>query len=131
MLQLREPIGPDRRGGSPWRGLPYISLHRGASVGRGAALVLSDPASGRTGAPHGDFDEAGVQILRDLEQRYGAVPWRFDCESLREALYGLGWSLPDGDSIVLDEAVQRLTSAVPEELLLDPLVEDLALAASA
>ena len=80
---------------------------------------------------HGDFDEAGVQILRDLEQRYGAVPWRFDCESLREALGRLGWSLPDGDSIVLDQAVQRLASAVPEELLLDRLVKDLAVAVSA
>ena len=29
---------------------------------------------------HGDFDGAGVQILRDLETRYGARPWRFDVQ---------------------------------------------------
>lgn len=32
---------------------------------------------------HGDFDEAGVQIFRDLEDCYGALPWRFDGMSVR------------------------------------------------
>ena len=35
---------------------------------------------------HGDFDEAGVQILRDLEPRYGAVPWRFDVAVAAQAI---------------------------------------------
>lgn len=74
---------------------------------------------------HGDFDEAGVQIFRDLEDRYGAVPWRFDVDSLREALGGLGHAAPNGPPVTLEGAVQQLSRAVPEELLIAALLSDL------
>ena len=74
---------------------------------------------------HGDFDEAGVQIFRDLEDRYGAVPWRFDVDSLCDALGQLGHAAPSGRSATLEDAVQELSTAVPEELLTEALVSDL------
>jgi uncharacterized protein (TIGR02679 family) len=80
---------------------------------------------------HGDFDDAGVQILRDLEERYGAVPWRFDADALGSALRELGRPEPDASATALERAVHELTSPVPEELLVERLIEDLAVAASA
>ena len=74
---------------------------------------------------HGDFDEAGVQIFRDLEDRYGAVPWRFDVDSLCEALGQLGHAAPRARPATLEGAVQELSSAVPEELLIEALLSDL------
>jgi uncharacterized protein (TIGR02679 family) len=74
---------------------------------------------------HGDFDEAGVQILRDLEDRYGAVPWRFDVESLCGALHTLGQAQPDPRPATLERAVQKLGTTLPEELVIDDLVSDL------
>jgi uncharacterized protein (TIGR02679 family) len=71
---------------------------------------------------HGDFDEAGVQILRDLEDSYGAVPWRFDIESLWGALREPGSSSPPS---TLEDAVRRLPSGLAEELLVDDLIADL------
>lgn len=74
---------------------------------------------------HGDFDEAGVQIFRDLEDRYGAVPWRFDVDSLREALGGLVHAAPNAPPATLEDAVQKLPRAVPEELQIAALLSDL------
>lgn len=74
---------------------------------------------------HGDFDEAGVQILRDLEDRYDAIPWRFDVESLCDALRGLGRGASDPHPTTLEGAVRRLRAALPEELLIDDLLSDL------
>jgi uncharacterized protein (TIGR02679 family) len=74
---------------------------------------------------HGDFDEAGVQILRDLEDRYGAEPWRFDVESLCGALHTLGHTPPDPRPATLERAVQKLGTTLPEELVIDDLVSDL------
>ena len=74
---------------------------------------------------HGDFDEAGVQIFRDLKDRYGAVPWRFDVDSLREAFGGLGHAAPNARPATLEGAVQELSRAVPEELLIAALLSDL------
>jgi uncharacterized protein (TIGR02679 family) len=88
-----------------------------------ARLLLSAVLA--TGAPifhHGDFDEAGVQILRDLESRYGAEPWRFDLPSLLQAV-GPGRMMSAATS--LEAAVRQLTSAVPEELVIDDLLADL------
>ena len=82
----------------------------------------------RAGAPirhHGDFDEAGVQIFRDLEDRYGAVPWRFDIDSLCEALGQLGHAVSSARPATLEDAVQELSGAVPEELLIEALLSDL------
>jgi uncharacterized protein (TIGR02679 family) len=70
---------------------------------------------------HGDFDAAGVQIFRDLERRYGAVPWRFDVAALARMHGGLS---PDVRS--LEDAVDALRKPVPEELVIDDLVSDLA-----
>jgi uncharacterized protein (TIGR02679 family) len=74
---------------------------------------------------HGDFDEAGVQIFRDLEDRYGAVPWRFDVESLWGALGEVGRAAPGARWVTLERAVQELSGAVPEELLIEVLLSDL------
>jgi uncharacterized protein (TIGR02679 family) len=77
---------------------------------------------------HGDFDEAGVQIFRDLEARYRAVPWRFNVHSLREAASRLADMSVGAAHGVLEDAVQALPIGVPEELVIDDLLSDLAAA---
>jgi uncharacterized protein (TIGR02679 family) len=74
---------------------------------------------------HGDFDQAGLQILRDLEVRYGAAPWRFDAESLSRALRTLGRPPADPGGLMLERTVERLDGSLPEELVIDDLVSDL------
>jgi uncharacterized protein (TIGR02679 family) len=74
---------------------------------------------------HGDFDEAGVQIFRDLADRYDAVPWRFDIESMRAAVGGRGQHELAPGPQTLEEAVRALTSPLPEELTIDALLADL------
>ena len=69
---------------------------------------------------HGDFDEAGVQIFRDLEDCYAAVPWRFDVEALSKAL-----GQPLAPAGILEDSVRRLPCGVPEEMVIDDLVADL------
>ncbi len=69
---------------------------------------------------HGDFDEAGVQIFRDLEDCYAAVPWRFDVEALCKAL-----GQPLAPAGILEDSVRRLPCGVPEEMVIDDLVADL------
>jgi hypothetical protein len=71
---------------------------------------------------HGDFDGAGVAIFRDLSAWYGAVPWRFDRDALVAALGRAGESVGEGS---LDELVRGLRRAIPEELLVDKLIDDL------
>lgn len=71
---------------------------------------------------HGDFDEAGVQILRDLEDSYAVVAWRFDVESLCHAL---GPRAPLRRPSKLEDAVRGLPSGLAEELLIDELIADL------
>ncbi|MDQ6778997.1 MAG: TIGR02679 domain-containing protein [Actinomycetota bacterium] len=78
---------------------------------------------------HGDFDEAGVQILRDLETRYGAVPWRFDVSSLWSLLRRRAVAVPDRPPTTLEEAVSGLKCYVAEELVIEELVGDLRAAA--
>lgn len=74
---------------------------------------------------HGDFDVAGVQIFRDLEQRYGAVPWRFGVESLREALAQSCAPRPSPSVQTLEDAVRQAPLTIPEELVIDTLIADL------
>ncbi len=74
---------------------------------------------------HGDFDESGVQIFRDLEDRYGAAPWRFDVDSLCDALGQLGHAAPSARPATFESAVRELSRAVPEELLIEALLSDL------
>jgi uncharacterized protein (TIGR02679 family) len=69
---------------------------------------------------HGDFDEAGVQIFRDLEDCYAAVPWRFDVEALCAAL-----GRPLAPPGILEDTVRRPPWGVPEEMVIDDLVADL------
>jgi uncharacterized protein (TIGR02679 family) len=71
---------------------------------------------------HGDFDEAGVQIFRDLEDSYDALPWRFDVQALCQAL---GPQAPEPPPQALEDGVRRISSAVPEEMVIDALVADL------
>jgi hypothetical protein len=66
-----------------------------------------------------------VQIFRDLEHRYGAVPWRFDVDSLRDALGRLGHAAPSARAATLEGAVQALSKPVPEEQLTELLLSDL------
>ncbi len=88
-------------------------------------LFSSVHRSGAQIRHHGDFDDAGVQILRNLEDRYGAVPWRFDVESLCAALRRLGRTPLDPRPATLERAVQQLGAMLPEELVIDDLVSDL------
>jgi hypothetical protein len=78
---------------------------------------------------HGDFDEAGVQILRDLETRYGAAPWQFDLKALHVTLDRLGRPEPPVEGSALETAVAQLPSPIAEELLLGHLIADLRAAA--
>jgi uncharacterized protein (TIGR02679 family) len=71
---------------------------------------------------HGDYDEAGVQILRDLEHCYDAVPWRFDVAALHEAL---GTRAPARLPDTLEESVRQISCALAEETVIDDLVADL------
>jgi len=73
---------------------------------------------------HGDFDEAGVQILRDLEASCDAVPWRFDVAALSHTL---GPQAPP--PVTLEDAVRRISCGPAEELVIEDLVADLASAA--
>jgi hypothetical protein len=77
---------------------------------------------------HGDFDEAGVQILRDLEARYRVLPWRFDLAALCEAdarTQGGVAVMGEAGATTLEDAVAGLTSCLAEELVIDELIEDL------
>jgi uncharacterized protein (TIGR02679 family) len=69
---------------------------------------------------HGDFDAAGVQIFRDLEDCYAAVPWRFDVDALCKAL-----GQPLKPAGILEDTVRRLTCGLAEEIVIDDLVGDL------
>ncbi len=71
---------------------------------------------------HGDFDEAGVQIFRDLEDCYGAVSWRFDVEALCKALGPQTLAPPTS---ILEDSVRRLSCRLAEEMVIDDLVADL------
>jgi uncharacterized protein (TIGR02679 family) len=71
---------------------------------------------------HGDFDESGVQILRDLEDCYDAVPWRFDLESLCEAL---GPRAPARIPKSLEDSVRRVSCGPAEEMVIEDLIADL------
>jgi len=92
-------------------GRPSDAVRRLLSIVRGAGVRVRH---------HGDFDDAGVQIFRDLEDRYAALPWRFDVEALHEAL-----GQPGAFAGTLEDSVRRLSCAVPEELVIDDLVADL------
>lgn len=74
---------------------------------------------------HGDFDVAGVQIFRDLEDRYGARPWRFDIQSLRAALAQSSTAQPSPSVQTLEDAVSQAPLTIPEELVIDTLIADL------
>jgi len=74
---------------------------------------------------HGDFDEAGLLIMRDLRERYGAAPWRFDRPALERGLALSGSAGIPPRVLCLQDAVAGLARAIPEELLLDELLADL------
>jgi uncharacterized protein (TIGR02679 family) len=71
---------------------------------------------------HGDFDDAGVQIFRDLEDCYDALPWRFDAQALGEAL---GARAPAAAPDALEDGVRRLSRGLAEEMVIDALIDDL------
>jgi uncharacterized protein (TIGR02679 family) len=71
---------------------------------------------------HGDFDEAGVQIFRDLEQCYGAVSWRFDVAALRAIVPARA---PAPRSETLEESVRQISCPLAEEMVIDELLADL------
>jgi len=88
-------------------------------------LLSSLHLAGASIRHHGDFDDAGVQILRDLESRYGAVPWRFDAQELREAMLSRGRPVPEAWPPTLEAAVGLYGNSFPEELLIGELIADL------
>ena len=88
-------------------------------------LLSSARHAGASIRHHGDYDSAGVQILRDLEARYGARPWRFDVPSMSAALRRLGRTVPERPPATLEDSVGTLDPGLPEELVLDELLDDL------
>ena len=79
---------------------------------------------------HGDFDWPGMRIANGLIRRFGVVPWRFDKAAYVAAAAKA--SLPlEGKSVAAAWDPQLVTSmtqsgfAVPEELVLEELLEDL------
>jgi uncharacterized protein (TIGR02679 family) len=94
-------------------GRPSDAVRRLFSIVRHAGVRLHH---------HGDFDEAGVQILRDLEHCYDAVPWRFDVAALHEAL---GARAPASLEETLEDGVRRIPCVLAEETVIDHLVADL------
>jgi uncharacterized protein (TIGR02679 family) len=75
---------------------------------------------------HGDFDEAGIQILRDLEHRYQAQPWRFDVEAWHACTRRLG-RMASGAATPSTAQLESVIGdgSIPEELTLTWLLEDL------
>jgi uncharacterized protein (TIGR02679 family) len=90
-----------------------------------AVRLLFGAVAGAGGAirHHGDFDAAGVQILRDLEQRYDAQPWRFDLVSWRRHRMRMGLSAGAQSAATLEEVVDE--RSLPEELVIGELLDDL------
>ena len=88
-------------------------------------LLASLHACGARILHHGDFDLAGVQIFRDLETCYGAVPWRFDVPALEDALRRTHDDIQGPLPATLEDAVAALQTGVAEEFLIDVLLEDL------
>jgi len=70
---------------------------------------------------HGDFDTAGLAIFRDLSDRYGAKPWRYGLDELRDVA---GAALNRNASSVAQAPV-TLDQSIPEELVIDDLLIDL------
>jgi uncharacterized protein (TIGR02679 family) len=90
-------------------------------------------AAGTTLRYHGDFDLTGAAIFRMLERDVGVRPWRYDAAAYKTALAALvGRDLPgiDADTPVstdeLEAALHAGGRAIPEELLIDELLDDLA-----
>lgn len=82
---------------------------------------------------HADFDRGGLRVGNLLVDRYGAVPWRFRAADYLEALDVATASAPLGDGDLtaawdpaLAAEMRRAGKAVPEEQLIDGLLEDLA-----
>jgi uncharacterized protein (TIGR02679 family) len=96
------------------------------------ALLGQLAASGATLRYHGDFDPEGVAIFRLLQREIEAVPWRYDAEAYRTALAeNADRELPTAPiaserSDPLAQAIAAEGRAVPEELLVDRLLTDLA-----
>ena len=96
----------------------------------GRLLLSAIAGAGGEIRHHGDFDEAGLAIFRDLSERYGAVPWRFDRDALHHAIARLGFVAAPTTGQSIDKVVASLPRAIPEELLLDELLNDLREAAA-
>jgi len=88
-------------------------------------LFCSARDAGASIRHHGDYDSSGVQILRDLEARHGATPWQFDLPSMCTALRRLGRIAPDPPPATLEDGVRALDRGLPEELVIDELLDDL------
>ena len=80
---------------------------------------------------HGDFDEAGLLIFADLRTRYGAQPWHYDLPTLRAASNSDVEVAAPEDLPTFEASVARLTRPLPEELVLDILLDDLRLCGAA
>jgi uncharacterized protein (TIGR02679 family) len=100
------------------------------------ALLGSASAAGAELHYHGDFDWDGLAIADQVIGRYGARPWRFDPGSYAEAAERFAGRLqtlaPERRRDVdgpLAAALDAAGVAVPEELLTDRLLADLAVAA--
>ena len=92
-------------------------------------------AGGASLQVHADFDAAGCRIAGSVIERVGAVPWRFDAESYRDALarFGSVLVLPPSRGVVpvtpwdpaLGSALAGDGRAVYEEVVVSDLIGDL------
>jgi uncharacterized protein (TIGR02679 family) len=94
-------------------------------------------SAGATIRYHGDFDLTGVAIFRLLEREIRVRPWRYDAAAYAAALTACAdRDLPRADAAAadaagdLEAALASHDREVPEELVIDELLLDLATAGS-
>ncbi len=104
---------------------PPVLCTGGRPSDAGRLLLRAIHRAGGQLRHHGDFDEAGVQILRDLQARYDAIAWRFDPAALERARGSYRRAVAVGGTATLEQAVSSGARTVPEELVIGELLEDL------
>lgn len=118
-----------------WPYVPPLVCTAGWPSSAACALLAALRRDGATVVYHGDMDWEGVRIFTWLRDRFGVEPWRFDTASYRQALArqnGGGHELrgpppgTGGHTTDLVTAMQADGGAVPEELVLADLLDDLA-----
>ncbi|MGH2761610.1 MAG: TIGR02679 family protein [Thermoleophilaceae bacterium] len=121
-----------------WPDVPVLVCTAGWPSAAACALLASLRRNGAALVYHGDLDWEGLRIFGWLRERFGVAPWRFDAASYRAGLAGRGGrahelsGTPPADLTPwpdLAAAMHAEGRALPEELVLTELLDDLAQAA--